>query len=218
MENFVIEGEKLLGEAMKSAIFINEVIATVTFEKDFDPNLFYKAAEKEMDRLTSLKKSPGILAVAKFIEWDKLNLTKGKYLVLDHINDPGNLGTMIRIVDWFGLNGIICSSDSVDVYNEKVVQSSMGSVFRVPVYYENLVELIGNCKLPKIAAVMNGDDFSAFSFPKSGLLIMGSESHGISDELLSLIDHPITISKIGDAESLNVGVAAGILCQAFTQK
>jgi len=217
-QNFIIEGEKLLGEAMKSGIIINEIIGLASFEKDFDPNLFYKASEKEMDRLSSLKKSPGILAVAKYMDWDRLNLDKGKYLVLDRINDPGNLGTMIRISDWFGLDGIICSSDSVDVYNEKVVQSSMGSIFRVPIYYENLDEIVKNCKLPKIAAVMNGEDFSSFSFPQSGLLIMGSESHGISDTLLSHIDFPITITKIGGAESLNVGVAAGILCQAFTSK
>jgi TrmH family RNA methyltransferase len=94
----------------------------------------------------------------------------------------------------------------------------MGSIFRVPIYYENLDEIVKNCKLPKIAAVMNGEDFSSFSFPQSGLLIMGSESHGISDTLLSHIDFPITITRIGGAESLNVGVAAGILCQAFTSK
>ena len=217
-QNFIIEGEKLLGEAMKSGIVINEIFGIASFEKDFDPNLFHKVAEKEMDRLSSLKNSPGILAIAKYMDWGKLNLNKGKFLVLDRINDPGNLGTMIRIADWFALNGIICSSDSVDVYNEKVVQSSMGSVFRVPVYYENLIELVENCRLAKIAAVMNGEDFSSFSFPESGLLIMGSESHGISDELLSLINHPITIKRIGSAESLNVGVAAGILCQAFTKQ
>jgi len=217
-QNFIIEGEKLLGEAMKSGVVVNEIIGLPAFEKDFDAKLFNKASEKEMDRLTSLKKSPGILAVAKYMDWGKLTLNKGKYLVLDRINDPGNLGTMIRIADWFGLSGIICSFDSVDVYNEKVVQSSMGSIFRVPVYYENLDETVKNCKLPKIAAVMNGDDFNSFSFPESGLLIMGSESHGVSESLLAYIDYPVTIAKIGHAESLNVGVAAGILCQAFTKQ
>jgi TrmH family RNA methyltransferase len=215
---FIIEGEKLIGEALKSGIVMEEIIALESFENNFKSNLFSSASKKEMERISLMKKAPGILAVAKFMDWGKLKLDKGKYIVLDRINDPGNLGTIIRIADWFGINGIICSNDSVDVYNEKVVQSSMGSIFRIPVYYEELSLVLKNCRLTKMAAAMQGDDFLNVDFPESGLLLMGSESHGISEELLPFIDHHITISRIGKAESLNVGVAAGILCQAFTQK
>lgn len=215
---FIIEGEKLIGEALKSGIVIEEIIALESYENNFKSNLFSSASKKEMERISLMKKAPGILAVAKFMDWGKLKLEKGKFIALDRINDPGNLGTIIRIADWFGIDGIICSNESVDVYNEKVVQSSMGSIFRVPLFYEDLSSVLKDCTLPKMAAAMQGEDFTSFSFPESGILLMGSESHGISEDLLPLIDHQITITRLGNAESLNVGVAAGILCQAFTNK
>ena len=176
---------------------MKEIIGLGSFENNFKSNLFSAASKKEMERITLMKKAPGILALAKFMDWGKLNLEKGKYLALDRINDPGNLGTIIRIADWFGIDGIIYANEPVDVYNEKVVQSSMGSIFRIPLYYEDLNAILKNCALPKLAAAMEGDDFASFSFPESGILLMGSESHGISEELLPLIDHQITINRIG---------------------
>ena len=215
---FIIEGEKLIGEALKSGIVIEEIIGLEDFKSNYNSDLFSMASKKEMERISLMKKAPGILALAKFMDWGELKLDRGKFIALDRINDPGNLGTIIRIADWFGIDGIICSNESVDVYNEKVVQSSMGSIVRIPLYYEDLSAILKKCSLPKLAAAMEGDDFASFSFPASGILLMGSESHGISEELLPLIDHQITINRIGSAESLNVGVAAGILCQAFTKE
>jgi len=212
---FIIEGEKIVTEALNSQIDIDEVIGLDSFANIMDEGLFTTASKKEMDSLSSLKHSPGVLAIANFIDWGEPLLDKGRFVLLDNINDPGNLGTIIRIVDWFGLDGIICSPTSVDVYNQKVVQASMGSLFRVPVWYADLEKTIKDSPLPTIAAVMEGEDFTKFSFPDSGLLLMGSESHGISDELISLVDTPLTIPRKGNAESLNVSVAAGILCQAF---
>lgn len=213
---FIIEGEKIVGEALDSQIDIEEVIGLASIADSLDNKLFTEASKKDLDSMSSLKQSPGVLAIAKFIDWGELRLDKGKFILLDNINDPGNLGTIIRIVDWFGLDGIICSPTSVDVYNQKVVQASMGSLFRVPVWYADLKKVIQDSPLSTLAAVMNGEDFTKFPFPDSGLLLMGSESHGISDEIISLIDSPLTIPRIGNAESLNVSVAAGILCQAFS--
>lgn len=217
-QNFIIEGEKIVREAIEFGLPIGEVIALESYVDKFGSFPIIPASKKDMERCSSLKNAPGVLAVLPFIEWKELDLKKGKYILLDGLNDPGNLGTIIRIADWFSIDAVICSSDSVDVYNQKVVQSSMGSVFRVPVYYRDLKEMISSSSLPVFAAAMEGKDFSSFSFPDSGMLLMGSESHGISEDLLAEIDHKITIPRLGEAESLNVSVATGILCQAFTVK
>ena len=215
---FIIEGEKIVNEALRSQIVINEVIGLNSFAESIDNKLFTIASEKDLKNMSALKHSPGVMAIANFIDWGELNTDSGKYILLDNVNDPGNLGTIIRIADWFGFDGVICSLSTVDVYNQKVVQASMGSLFRIPVWYKDLKKVIKDSSLTTIAAVMNGEDFSDFTFPESGFLLMGSESHGISDELTLLIDNPLTIPRLGKAESLNVSVAAGILCQAFSTK
>jgi TrmH family RNA methyltransferase len=213
---FIIEGEKIVDEAINSLFEMHSIIGLKNFKDRYSGIDFHIASSQEMKTISSLKNSPGVLAIVKCKDWSNLSLAKGKYLLLDRLNDPGNLGSIIRISDWFGLDGIICSHSSVDVYNQKVVQASMGSLFRTPVWYENLDEIISKSKLPSFAAVMEGEDFSQFAFPNDGLLIMGSESHGVDENLLKIIDHSITIPRIGNAESLNVSVAAGILCQRFT--
>lgn len=214
---FIIEGEKIVLEALEIGVAIKSIYASPEWINKIESNRIEEASSKDMERCTSLSKSPGILAVLPFLEKPELDVNKGKYILLDRINDPGNLGTIIRIADWFGLDGIICSEGSVDVYNQKVVQSSMGSIFRMPVWYENLEAIMEKSSLSVIAADMNGEDFSSFKFPSSGLLLMGSESHGISDNLLNRVDQRITIPRIGKAESLNLSVATGIICQAFSK-
>jgi TrmH family RNA methyltransferase len=216
-QRFIIEGEKIVKEAIEMGLPIEDIIALDSFSADLGSTIFISVSKKEIERCSSLKKAPGILATLPFMEWKELNKVNGKYILLDSVNDPGNLGTIIRIADWFGMDGVICSLNSVDVYNQKVVQASMGSIFRIPVYYMDLKEIIHSSPLPLIAASMQGEDFSTFSFPKSGMLLMGNESHGISNELLSLVDNEITIPRKGKAESLNVSVATGILCQAFAK-
>ena len=130
---FIIEGVKIVREAIELGLPIDSIYASPNQLSKIDSGLVTEASSKDMERCTSLKKAPGILAILPFLEKPKLDLNKGKYILLDRINDPGNLGTIIRIADWFGLDAIICSKDSVDVYNQKVVQSSMGSIFRIPV-------------------------------------------------------------------------------------
>ena len=217
-QQFIIEGEKIVKEAIASGCSIEDVISLESSRDNITFSGVITASKKDMERITSLKQTPGVLAIAQFIKWEKLDLSKGKYIVLDGVNDPGNLGTIIRIADWYAFDGIICSTESVDVYNPKVVQSSMGSIFRIPVHYADLNELLSNCSLSIFAADMEGEDFSKVNFPDSGILLMGNESHGVSETLLTKVNHQITIPRIGSAESLNVSVATGILCEAFTRK
>jgi len=172
---------------------------------------------KEMESISVLKTTPGILAIGDVLRWKKPNFEVGKYIFLDRINDPGNLGTIIRIADWFGFDGIVCSKGSVDIYNPKVIQASMGSIFRVPVFYEDFDLLLPQVyqKIEIIGADMKGEAIQTFKFPKNGFLLMGSESHGISKGLHQYLRHKVTIPKYGKAESLNVAVATGILANQF---
>lgn len=133
-------------------------------------------------------------------------------LALDTIQDPGNLGTIIRIADWFGIENIVCSVGCADMYNAKVVQSTMGSLGRVNVIYTNLVLWLQENNAIKIySASLEGKDVKAFGKLKEGILIIGNEAHGVSDEVMELVNEKINIPRVGEAESLNAAVATGII-------
>ena len=133
-------------------------------------------------------------------------------LALDNIQDPGNLGTIIRIADWFGISQVVCSEDTADVYNPKVVQATMGSIARVMVSYTSLTGWLSKQKEACIyAAVLDGQDVRTMKKPSGGILVIGNESKGISDEVLKLCNVRITIPQMGKAESLNAAVATGII-------
>ena len=214
---FVVEGEKLIDEILKSEIFIEELYALDVWadqHSDLEVNL---VTEKELGRISQLKSPNKVLAVVPMFE-DQLVLEEdmGWTIFLDRINDPGNLGTIIRLADWFGIGQIVCSENSVDVYNSKVIQSSMGSAFRVPVFYEKgelflkrYAEMFKSH--PIVGAAMNGTGLHTYKAPENGVLVMGSESHGIHDEIQDLINEFVTIPRFGEAESLNVAMATGIV-------
>jgi TrmH family RNA methyltransferase len=132
-------------------------------------------------------------------------------LALDGIQHPGNMGTIIRIADWFGIKQIICSNDSVEAYNPKVVQATMGSIVRVSLWYTDFDSWRPPEGLPVIGALLNGVNIYSFIKPEEALLVIGNESKGIREPLRSLVTHPVTIPKTGGAESLNAAVAAGII-------
>jgi TrmH family RNA methyltransferase len=134
-------------------------------------------------------------------------------LLLDDIQDPGNLGTIIRSADWFGVNNIVCSTHTVDIYNPKVVQSTMASLGRINVVYENLKEWLSDKrgKVPVLAAVLNGKYLHEINHTKGYILMIGNEGNGLSDELIQMCDVKITIPKIGLTESLNAAVATSII-------
>lgn len=214
---FIVEGEKPVNELLLSGIPIDSIYFTENSHSkttDFQGEL---VSSKEMSMISTLKTPPGILAVCAYIEWDNPKFNEGKYILLDRINDPGNLGTIVRIADWFGIDAIVCSIDSVDIYNPKAIQASMGSIFKIPVFYFDLDKFLtelGN-EMVVIGADMVGAPLKDFSFPENGFLLMGSESHGIDPKLDSVITHRVTIPKFGNAESLNVAVATGIIVNRF---
>jgi TrmH family RNA methyltransferase len=182
-------------------------------------------SEKELKSVSTLKQPNQVLGVFE-IPPERPPEYTGWVLALDRLRDPGNLGTIIRLCDWFGIREILCSPDSVDCFNPKVVMASMGSLARVQVHYLPLGRALAESSLPVFGADMDGVPASAFSFPTEGILLMGSESHGIAPDLKGNLKATVNIKPFGNpgAESLNVGVATGILLyelrkqQPFTQR
>ena len=169
-------------------------------------------SEKELKSVSTLQQPNQVLGVFE-IPQERPPEYKGWVLALDRLRDPGNLGTIIRLCDWFGIREILCSPDSVDCFNPKVVMASMGSLARVHVHYLPLGPALAESGLPVFGADMDGVSASAFSFPSEGILLMGSESHGIAPDLKGSLQETLNIRPFENpgAESLNVGVATGIL-------
>nr|WP_160713517.1 RNA methyltransferase [Chitinophaga solisilvae] len=133
-------------------------------------------------------------------------------LALEAIQDPGNMGTLIRIADWFGIPQVICSPDCVDVYNPKTIQATMGSIARVRIAEHDIKELLRQTALPSYAATLHGEDITAFGKLPEGIILIGNEGRGLTEETIALATHRITIPRLGGAESLNAAIAAGIIC------
>jgi TrmH family RNA methyltransferase len=219
--SYVVEGIRALKEYLFACPNqIHKIYATP--EGKFDASLIPKiipltqVTEMEMEKISFLKQPTPFLAVVKksVLPPHKIH-TGGWNLCLDTIQDPGNLGTIIRIADWFGLSQIWCSEDCADAYNPKVVQSAMGSLARVSVAYTSLQKLLSGTPMPVYAAAMSGENVFEINV-KYGTLIIGNEGNGIRDEIMKLASHKVTIPRIGGAESLNAAVATGILLSHLT--
>ena len=217
---FIAEGSKVVMELLKSAIFSCEKVLGLQDwlqENENSIRKYYAGPLQVIDnfdlqKISSLSSPTQVLGVFKKLK--KITVTaKGKIsLVLDTIQDPGNLGTIIRIADWFGIPSVICSDNCTDMYNPKVVQSTMGSLGRVQIMYTNLAEwLQKNDTVHIYAATLNGKNVNELKGLKEGIIVIGNESKGISDEVMHLCTEKITIPKKGEAESLNAAVAAGII-------
>ncbi|ULQ53578.1 RNA methyltransferase [Flavihumibacter fluvii] len=170
----------------------------------------FEVSEDELERISFLKAPNQVLGIFKKPE---LSIIAGGWqLLLDGIQDPGNLGTLIRIADWFGVQQVICSEDSADAFNPKVIQSSMASIGRVEVIYTNLVDFVrAHPHRHFYAAVLDGEPLREAKPQGASALVIGNESKGIRPELLQELTHFVTISRVGQAESLNAAVAAGII-------
>lgn len=169
--------------------------------------------EQDLAKISQLSTPNMVLAVVKKKTIPVLPAVKGQLsLVLDTIQDPGNLGTIVRVADWFGIRQLICSRDCADIYNPKVIQSTMGSFLRVATYYTDLAAWLQTQRgIPVLAAVLDGEDVTQMEKMEEGLLIIGNESKGISSDIMKLVSKKITIPRKGEAESLNAAVATGIL-------
>lgn len=188
LEEWITENEKLLGQVDVTVI-----------------------SEQELERISQLTTANKVIAVIKKFETKEPEMNAVS-LILDTIQDPGNLGTIIRIADWFGVKAILCSYDCADMYNSKVVQATMGSIARVNVFYTNLVDWLEKQTEARIyAAMLEGKDVTKMSVIKSGSIIIGNESAGIHHEILQYANEKISIPKKGGAESLNAAVATGII-------
>ena len=210
---FIAEGEKVVSELLRSDFEIKNIYATKEWKVSNDN--ITQISNAELQRISNLKSPNKVLAVVQF-KIHKIINHDGITLVLDDINDPGNLGTIIRMCDWFGVKQIICSKNTVDIFNPKVVQSAMGSAFRVQVNYTDLENYLSEIKTPIYGAFMDGKNLKEVKLPKSAHLVLGNEANGISAEINKLITDKVAIKNIGNsAESLNVAVATSILLHVF---
>jgi TrmH family RNA methyltransferase len=177
------------------------------------------ADEDQIQQMSGLRSARSVLALVEMPTPQSIPLQPdGFSLVLDTIQDPGNMGTLLRIADWFGIQHIIASEDSADLYNPKVIQSSMGSFLRVQVSFTSLADWLRQYESPVMGAVLNGKSVYEESPREQAALIIGNEGNGIQPELLSLIRIPVSIPRLGGAESLNAAVATGILLSYLKRK
>ena len=230
---FVIEGDKIVREFLSAGEPVRYLYASEGFLKSLTPVLLKnvnetgEVNENELRQISSLKTPHNALAVIPFTEkhFDADKILGSTCAALDVVQDPGNLGTIIRAAAWFGIKNIICSKDCADVYNPKTVQASMGAILHVNVWYRNLrdILILANSKeVPVYGAVLEGDSIYDKKTGESGIILLGNESKGISDELMPLITDRIKIPGIGTAmpgiESLNVGMAASVIFSEFLRK
>jgi len=217
---FIVEGEKIAIELLTQQKY--KIAALYARENWIESNKFqltglnfqiYSCSEKDMERISTLKSaSPVLLVLNKQYSGDSNPINK-QNIVLENIQDPGNFGTIIRTADWFGIDNIFCSEDTVELTNPKVLQASMGSFLRVNVSYVNLENFLSlHSKIPCYTAVLNGKNAFEIKYPNELFLLIGNEGRGLSDKIMSLPNIQISIPKFGHAESLNAGIAASILC------
>ncbi len=211
---FIAEGPKIALELINSNFKIKKLYATPHWlnENDIKLTPFAEITTIELSRISQLQTPNEVVVIA----WQQTPKEEPVFsnqltLLLDGIQDPGNMGTIIRIADWFGLSQIICSHDCADIYNPKVVQSTMGSIVRVKCWYKNLNEWDLPAEIPTYGAMLKGQNVFKIESVSEGILVIGNESKGIRESLYKKITNPVTIPKYGGAESLNAAVAAGII-------
>jgi TrmH family RNA methyltransferase len=210
---YIIEGPKLLEEALKANCAIEKIYATSAW---LDQQGLLGVPVETVDevmlaRMSQLNTPNQVIALVKKQQTALMPFDKTFTLLLDGIQDPGNLGTIIRTADWFGIQQIIVTSDTASIYNPKVIQSTMGSCFRVMVNVADVETVLATNKLPVLGALLTGDTVYKTQLPAIGFLLIGNESKGIRENLKQFITNPIAIPKFGGAESLNAAVATGIL-------
>ena len=217
---FIAEGEKLVGEIRNSDFRIRKIYQTKPIFAEGE-----MVSEKEMERISQLKTANSVLAV---VEMPKSRLASVKpdtnlVLALDRVQNPGNLGTIIRLADWFGISDIVCSEDTADCFNPKVVQATMGAILRVRVHYTNLAKWLGEQRGVKVyGTFLEGENIYSMALDKNGVIVMGNEGQGVSSEVAAKVSHKLLIppypaDRCG-SESLNVAVATAVICSEFRRR
>jgi TrmH family RNA methyltransferase len=215
---FIAEGRKVVSECLHSNFRLEHLYCVDNSDyKNLENVTLISTAE--LKKMSSLSTPNNVLALFEIPEKDSF-VKEGLILALDDIMDPGNLGTIIRLCDWFGVDQLICSMNSVDCYNSKVVQASMGSIARVSIVYTDLKHFLRRHELPKYAAIMKGENVFNMELPKNAILIMGNEANGIHNDVLGLSNNTVSIPRFGKSqnpESLNVASATAILLSEFSR-
>lgn len=233
---FIVEGTKMLDELLTSGLNPYAIYALETYlpslqiSAKLPENItIASVTEAELKKMSALHTPNKVLAVVYVPQYhapmsellklsEKARSNGEMLLALDDVQDPGNMGTIIRIADWFGIDTVLASENSVEFYNPKVVQASMGSLFRVKLQQANLPDLLREAKAVVYGALLEGRNIYEESFAAGGILLLGNESKGISPGLKEYITHPVTIPRFGSAESLNVATAAAVICSEIRRK
>ncbi|MBN7812845.1 RNA methyltransferase [Algoriphagus sp. H41] len=221
---FFVEGEKSVLEVLQSDFLVDTLVTTESFEERHFGQLksfggqHITATQKQLEDLGQYQSNDAALAVVQM----KPNLAfepagESLILALDDVRDPGNLGTIIRVADWYGIDKLVFSPQTAEFYNPKVIQSTMGSFTRVKFFYEDLEKVFAAWQLPVYGAFLDGENIHTLQGPAAGVLLMGNESKGISPALEQKVTQKVTIPGFGKAESLNVAIATAILCDNFNR-
>lgn len=210
---FFVEGQKVIRELLDSDFILEELYTTEDIFKDINTRILI--SESDLKKISALANPNNSLAVFRLREPQQIK-EQNLIVALDKIRDPGNLGTIIRLCDWFGISDLVCSEDTVDAYNPKVLQATMGSITRVNITYLNLGDFLSTAKLPVFGTFMEGNTIYKTDLPKDGIIVLGNEANGISPEIERLITDKITIPRFGNnTESLNVATATAIVLSEF---
>ena len=223
---FVAEGPKVVGDLLRHGWQPKAHYATSAWEgvSGKTGSEVVQVSDEELQRLSFLQHPQQVLAVFPMPENREMPpLKQGRlYLALDGVQDPGNLGTIIRIADWFGINAIYCSTDTADVWNPKVVQATMGSIARVSLYYTDLPQVLKSAEVPVYGTLLDGEDIYSQSLSSDGVIVMGNEGNGLSAPVRELVDRKLLIPSFNSspdmAESLNVAIATAITCSEFRRR
>jgi TrmH family RNA methyltransferase len=214
---FIAEGVKVIQELLASNIVLEHLFVTEAVFEKIALSQKTLINEGEMKKISALTSPSSCLAIFKIPKKVKVE-EKGLIVALDDIRDPGNLGTIIRLCDWFGIKQLLCSNETVDVYNPKVIQATMGSITRVTINYVDLNAFISTTSLPVFGTFMDGKNIYRETLPTEGVLVFGNEANGISPALEKSIENRIAIPRFGDiqkTESLNVATATAIFLSEF---
>jgi TrmH family RNA methyltransferase len=213
---FVAEGPKVVGDLLFAGRRRHTIFATSEWQSQGLP--FQEVSDEELRRVSFLQHPQKVLALF-FIPSIPVPSVSNLSLALDDVQDPGNLGTIIRIADWFGIDTIYCSENTTDAWSPKVVQASMGSIARVNIVYTNLKELISKAQVPVYGTLLDGQDIYTQELTKEGLIVMGNEGNGISAEIRQMINRKLLIPQFHEGpESLNVAIATAITCSEFRRR
>lgn len=213
---FVAEGPKVVGDLLRAGFKAHTIFATSEWESQ--GQTFQEVSDEELRRVSFLQHPQRVLALF-FIPTESVPSVSSLSLALDDVQDPGNLGTIIRIADWFGIDTIYCSENTADAWSPKVVQATMGSIARVNIIYTDLQELISKAQVPVYGTLLDGQDIYTQELSKKGIIVMGNEGNGISAPIRKLINRRLLIPQFHEGpESLNVAIATAITCSEFRRR